>query len=129
MFRYVLLWFALLVVAVGNGALREATFARTMPELRAHQLSTVIGSLLVGALICAFIHFWPPSSSFNALMIGFVWLCLTVAFEFFMGFVLRKRPIGEILADYDLFAGRIWVLFLVWLTVAPWLFYRLAAND
>ena len=127
MLRYVILWPVLLVVAVGNGALREATFAKAMPELRAHQLSTAIGSVLIGALIWGFIHLWPPASGLEALMVGFVWLGLTVAFEFFMGLVLRKRPVGEVLADYNLFAGRVWVLFLVWIAVAPWLFYRLAA--
>ena len=36
MLRYILLWLAMLVIAVGNGALRQMTFAKVLPELRAH---------------------------------------------------------------------------------------------
>ncbi len=125
MLRYVLAWFALLVVAVANGALRQLTFGRHMSELRAHQLSTLVGSALVGAVVWLVIRAWPPSSSARALLVGLVWLVLTVAFEFFMGLVLAHRTLQEVLRDYDLAAGRVWVLFLIWLTLAPWLFHRL----
>ncbi len=125
MIRYITLWLVLLAAAIMNGVLREATFARALPELRAHQLSTAIGAALVGALIWLFGEIWPLASGRDALAIGLIWLGLTVAFEFFMGRVLRQKPVHELLADYDLRAGRVWVLFLAWLTIAPWLFYRL----
>jgi hypothetical protein len=115
----------MLVIAVANGALRQVTFGKVMPELHAHQLSTVIGSVLEGLFVWFVIRKWPPSSSRHALRIGLVWLVLTVAFEFFMGLVLARRPLPDVLHDYNLLAGRVWVLFLVWLTFAPWVFFRL----
>lgn len=115
----------MLVIAVANGALRQATFARVMPELRAHQLSTLIGSVPMGVFIWFVVRAWPPSSGRQALLIGLVWLLLTVAFEFFMGLVLAHRPLSEVLHDYNLLAGRVWVLFLLWLMLAPWVFFRL----
>ena len=33
---------------------------------------------------------------------------------------------ARLLADYNLFAGRVWSLFLVWITVAPYVTWRLA---
>lgn len=127
MLRYVLAWFPMLVIAVANGALRQLTFAKVMPELRAHQISTLLGAVLIGAFIWFVVRAWPPSSSGQALLIGSVWLVLTVAFEFFMGLVLAHRPIAQVLHDYDLLAGRVWILFLVWLALAPWVFHRLRA--
>lgn len=121
--RYVLAWFALLVLAVANGALRQFTFGKRMSELRAHQLSTLTGSVLIGIFIWLVIRTWPPSSSGQALLIGLIWLVLTVTFEFFMGLVLARRPLRQVLHDYNLAAGRVWVLFLIWLTLAPWVFY------
>src|SRR3974377_2077346 len=112
MFRYALLWFAMLVVAVGNGALRQMTFGKVMPELRAHQLSTAIGSLLIGAVIWVIVRVWPPGSERQALTVGLVWVAMTVAFEFFMGLVLLKRSVAQAMADYNLAAGRVWILFL-----------------
>jgi hypothetical protein len=123
--RYVLAWVPMLVIAVANGALRQTTYAKVMPELRAHQLSTLIGSAAIGLFIWFVIRTWPPSSGREALQIGLVWLLLTVVFEFFMGLVLTHRPLPEVLHEYNLFAGRVWLLFLIWLAVAPWVFFRL----
>ena len=115
----------MLVIAVANGALRQTTYAKVMSELRAHQLSTLIGSALIGLFIWLVIRTWSPSSAREALQIGLVWLLLTVTFECFMGLVLAHRPLSEVLYEYNLFAGRVWLLFLVWLTLAPWVFFRL----
>jgi len=125
--RYALAWVGMLVLAIANGALRQATFGRVLPELRAHQLSTLIGSVLMGAFMWVVLRWWPPASRREAIAIGLLWVSLTVAFEFFMGLVLLGRPVAQVLADYNVFAGRVWVLFLLWLTVAPWLFFRIRA--
>jgi len=125
--RYALAWVGMLVLAIANGALRQATFGMVLPELRAHQLSTLIGSVLMGAFMWVVLRWWPPSSRREAIAIGLLWVSLTVAFEFFMGLVLLGRPVAQVLADYNVFAGRVWVLFLLWLTVAPWLFFRIRA--
>jgi hypothetical protein len=113
----------MLVIAVANGALRQATFAKHMTELRAHQLSTLIGSVLIGLFIWFVIRSWPPSSGRQALGIGLVWLLLTIVFEFFMGLVLARKPLSQVLHDYNLPAGRVWVLFITWLALAPWVFF------
>jgi hypothetical protein len=118
----------MLLLAVANGALRQVTFAKSMSELHAHQLSTVIGSVIIGAFIWAVIRRWPPASNRQALAIGVLWLPLTVAFEFFMGLVLAQRPLDQVLADYDVLRGRVWILFLTWLTFAPLLFHRLRSS-
>ncbi len=124
--RYLLAWFAMLLLAVANGALRQMTFGNTMTELHAHQLSTMIGSVIIGgAFIWVVIRQWPPTSNRQALGIGVLWLFLTVAFESFMGLVLAGRPLDQVLADYDVFQGRVWIFFLIWLTFAPLLFHRL----
>ncbi len=115
----------MLVIAVANGALRQLIIAKVMSELRAHQLSTLIGSVFMGLFIWLVVHIWPPASGHQALLVGFIWLGLTVAFEFFMGLVLQHRPLAQVLDQYNLFAGRVWVLFLLWITLAPWLFFRL----
>ena len=125
MLHYIIVWFVLLAIAIGNGALRQATFAKRMSELHAHQLSTVIGSVVIGAFIWFIIDKWPPSSNREAIAIGVVWLCMTVVFEFFMGLVIKRQPMAEVVSDYNLSAGRVWILFLIWLALAPWLFFAL----
>ena len=58
-------------------------------------------------------------------VIGLVWLGMTVAFEFFFGHYVAKRSWSDLLRDYNLFAGCVWLVVLVWVTLAPYLFYRL----
>jgi hypothetical protein len=123
--RYVLAWFPMLLIAIGNGALRQLVFAKAMPELRAHQLSTAIGLVLIGLFIWAVIRIWPPSSARQALSIGIVWLALTVAFEFVFGRFVMHHPWSRLLNDYNLFEGRLWAVFLIWLTIAPYVFFRI----
>ena len=128
MLRYLLAWFPMLVLAIANGVLREATYARQMRELRAHQLSTAIGAAIFGVYIWFVIRAWPTASMQQALQVGLLWLALTISFEFFMGLVLARRPLNEVLRDYDVTRGRVWVFLLMWIALAPALFHLLDRN-
>lgn len=122
--RYVVAWILMVFIAIANGALRQLAFAKTMSEARAHQLSTLIGSVVIGAFIWFIIRTYPPSSNSQALSIGMVWGVSTIIFETFMGLLLQHRSVRAILHEYNVFAGRVWLLFLIWLIVAPLIFYR-----
>ncbi|MGO9612087.1 MAG: hypothetical protein ACLPX5_03540 [Dissulfurispiraceae bacterium] len=123
--RYVISWVLMLLIAIANGAFRQLTFGRVMPELCAHQLSTVIGSVLIGLFIWAIVHLWPPASARQALSIGLAWLSLTVAFEFLFGRFVMHHPWSQLFNDYNVIEGRVWAVFLIWLTLAPYLFFRI----
>lgn len=116
-------------IAIANGALRQLTFGKFMPELRAHQISTAIGSVLIGLFIYGVIRNWPPSSAKQALAIGLIWLLFTVIFEFALGRLVMQRPWTLLFNDYDLLAGRVWILFLAWLTISPYVFFRFRNAD
>ena len=128
MLRYLVAWFPMLAIAIANGALRQAVFTTRMPEPRAHQLSALTGAIFIGAFIWFVIRRWPPASGRAAIQVGLLWVVMTIAFEFFMVLVLLSEPLERALADYNLFAGRVWVLFLAWLAVAPWMFFRIGAK-
>ncbi|MRR16122.1 MAG: hypothetical protein EG826_06670 [Deltaproteobacteria bacterium] len=125
MIRYMLAWMAMLIIAVANGTLRQLTFARVMSEPNAHRLSTLTGSVFIGAFIWYVIRIWPPSSGKQAWFIGLCWGFLTVAFESFMGLMLQHLTVQQVLHEYNLLEGRVWSLFLIWLVVAPWIFFRI----
>jgi len=125
LFRYLIAWVPMLFIAIANGALRQLTFGKVMPELRAHQLSTAIGSVLIGLFIWAVVRLWPPASARQALSIGLVWLALTVAFEFVFGRFVMHHPWVQLFNAYNVIEGRVWAVFLIWLTLAPYVFFRL----
>ncbi|QID19841.1 hypothetical protein G3580_12880 [Nitrogeniibacter mangrovi] len=123
--RHVGLWCLMLLVAIANGGARDLLYGDRMSELAAHQLSTAIGMVLLGALMWGFCRRHPPASDRAALAIGVFWMSLTVAFECLFFHFVAGHPWSALLANYDLSAGRIWVLLLLWVALAPSLFFRL----
>jgi hypothetical protein len=70
------------------------------------------------------INRFPPASSSQAIFIGLVWVVLTLIFEFGFGrYPGRSWP--QLLEDYNLLKGRIWILIPLWLAIAPYIFYKL----
>lgn len=126
--RYTLAWLLLLLVAVINGALRESVYKNALGELRAHQVSTLTAIVLFGAVIWGWSRRWPPASAKEARRVGFIWLALTFAFEFLFGHFVAGHSWPKLLADYNLLAGRVWLLLLIWITIAPYVFYRTARR-
>jgi len=125
MWKYVLGWVPMVFIAIANGAIREGWYGKHMSELQAHQIATITGVLLFGVYIWVLIRIWRPESAGQALTIGLVWLGMTVGFEFIFGHYVAKRSWRDLLHDYNLFAGRVWVVVLLWVTLAPYVFYRL----
>jgi len=122
--RYLLCWFLLAIVAIANGMIREATYGKCVSELSAHQISTGTGILFTGILVWVFSRFWPIESSEQAWLIGICWLFATIIFEFGFGYFVAGYSWKRLMSDYNIFNGRIWVLFLVWITVIPYVFYQ-----
>lgn len=115
----------MVLIAIGNAVVREAWYGKHLSELRAHQFSTATGVLLFGAYIWVLLRIWQPDSTAQAFAIGLVWLGLTVAFEFLFGHFVAGKPWSRLFHDYNIFAGRVWIIVLIWIAIAPYLFYRL----
>ena len=96
-----------------------------MSERSAHQVSTALGLLVFGVYIYVLTGLWPILSAGQAFSIGIMWLLMTVAFEFLFGHYLMGHSWSRLLHDYNLIAGRVWVLVLIWTAAAPYLFFRL----
>lgn len=123
--KYVAAWFPMVLIAIANGALRQFAYKEYLGELRAHQLSTVSGVALLGIYIWFLIQRWKLSSTSEALRIGLLWLVMTVLFEFVFGHYVMGHPWAALLHDYNLFEGRLWIVVLIWVTIAPYVFYRI----
>ena len=110
---YALSWIGMVAIAILNGAIREKVYGQFMGELPAHQLSTFIGIALFGAYIWVLTGTYPMESSTQALIIGWMWLIMTVIFEFVFGHFAMGHPWSKLFHDYSLFKGRVWSLVLI----------------
>lgn len=123
--RYLFLWLVLPMIGMLNGTIRQLVYTQFLGELPAHQLSTLTGMLFMGGFIWFITKRWPLSSLRQAGWVGGIWLLLTIGFEFGLGHYGLKVPWSVLLHDYNLLAGRTWVLLLIWIAVAPAVFYRI----
>jgi hypothetical protein len=54
-----------------------------------------------------------------------MWMVLTIIFEFALGRYVLGDPWGNILHDYNIVQGRVSGLFILWVGLAPYAFYRI----
>src|SRR5437764_9218561 len=108
MIKYILLWFPMLLIAVGNGSLRDFVYKRWTGALAAHQISTLSLLLFFALYIYWVVARYPPVSGRQALMVGLLWTLMTLCFEFGLG-RWRGRSWSELFQDYKLWEGRIWL--------------------
>ena len=117
--RSIVVWLLPLFLAVMNGGLRNAVLTPRLGEIGGHITSTMLlcaAMLVVTWLMIGWIR---PATSTEALVIGGGWVLMTVAFEFLVGHYVFGSPWDKLLADYDLFGGRIWILVLATSAFAP----------
>jgi hypothetical protein len=119
------LWIGLVALAILNAILRENVYGKTISELSAHQLSTFIFVLIIGAYTYFATKIFPLQSSEQALLVGGIWLFMTISFEFIFGHYIMGHSWHKLLNDYNLIEGRVWVVVLVWTFLAPYTLYRI----
>jgi len=126
--RSLLVWCGLLTLAIANGTFRETILAPRFGASVAH----TIGSAMLATLILVVGWFalpWiGPQSLQDAWVVGATWVTLTLAFEFLGGHFLFGKPWKLLAADYNILAGRIWIMVLIATFLAPVLVYSWRAD-
>jgi hypothetical protein len=118
-YRAILFWFGLLVIAFANGAFREIVLIKSMdfdPQ-DAHAMSCLLGVVL-WTLFLRF--YWKKLAIKNfsqALGLGLGCFVATLLFETFI--LNRNMSWPEILHTYNVSAGEYWGLVLLWVGLMP----------
>jgi hypothetical protein len=124
--KALVVWVVLLVLAIVNGAFREAVLSPALGAQWGHVTSTVLLSAVVVLLAALSIGWIGAPSDSEAARVGLVWTALVLAFEFLAGHFLFNRSWQYLLADYNVLAGRIWVMVPILTLIAPLLARRLS---
>jgi hypothetical protein len=117
--RWIQAWPGGALIGVGNGIAREATYGKVLGERAAHQVSTATAIAAFAAYFNLLQRRFPLPSAEDARRAGLAWLALTVVFEFGFGRLVAKQSWRQLLADYNLAAGRTWPLVLAWIAIGP----------
>jgi hypothetical protein len=108
-------------IAILNALIREKVFTRFTGEPVSHQISTL--TLMVWMTLYTWLIFSHLliNTARQAWIAGLTWLILTLLFEFFAGHYVFKNPWKRILNDYNLSKGRVWGIFVIYITCLPYL--------
>lgn len=120
LFKSLAMWFVFLITAILNGILREELITPNLGEQAGHIISTIIfiSAIFIGSSIFLS-RMNTKLANKELLLIGFIWLILTVIFEFGFGHYIMGHPWSHLLAEYNIFNGRVWILVLAATTFAP----------
>ena len=127
--RAMLAWLLMIPVAILNGLLRQTLFVPAVGDLAGHQLSVLTGAAAFFGVIYALLHGDAPRYTDRWLLgLGAVWVVATIVFEFGFGHWVMGTSWSRLLADYNIFAGRLWVAVLAVIGLAPLAVKRIAIH-
>lgn len=124
MLRAIIVWLAMAAVAIANGTFRVVALNPWLGPAWGHVASSLLLCLLIGILTFATIAWVGPRNRGHAVLVGMLWLALTLGFEFGFGHWVAHKPWSVLLADYNLIRGRIWILVLGVTVTSPYLAAR-----
>jgi hypothetical protein len=119
-------WLGGIPLAILNAGARNNLYGSYVNELQAHQISSFTAMVLFALYFWVLNKKWNITSPNQAFLIGFNWLILTVIFEFLFGHYVMDHPWDRLLHDYDISAGRLWSLVLLWNFIGPYVIFRLS---
>lgn len=102
-------WVGAVALALVNATIREVVYLDAVGEQAAHQIASIVLILLLGAYVVLLERRWPIPTARQAMAVGASWAAATVGFEIILGFATGVS-LSEILANYNLAAGKLWVL-------------------
>jgi uncharacterized membrane protein len=115
-------WIVFMVIAIINAAIRNKVYKPVVGDLIAHQVSTIIFVSLIFVVTNLILQVSGRQlTDLSALVMGSIWLISTILFEFVAGHYVFKNPWKKLLADYNIFKGRIWSLVLLATFLAPYI--------
>ena len=123
--KYTLAWIPMIFIAIVNGTIRQFVYGPWVSELAAHQISSATAIVLFFLYTFLLSRRWPLARSSQAWFVGWIWLLLTVAFEFVFGHFVAGHSINRLLQDYNMAAGRLWPLVLAALFLMPYVTFRI----
>jgi hypothetical protein len=125
-----LTWVLVALCAITNGAFRAFVLQPVFGETVARMISCfMLITILLLISYCSLDRTKLRFSDEELLVIGAMWLALTLLFEFGWGHFVIGRSWDELLVDYDILKGRLWVLVLMFTLLAPLITGRSLRKD
>ncbi len=116
-----LIWLLIAGVETIHGILRAKFLAPGVGDFRSRQIGVITGSLLIFFISFSTFPYFSYQSSLEAIIVGFQWLLLMLAFEFLLGRFVFGFSWKWLLQEYAFRKGKILIFGMIFLLFAPYL--------
>lgn len=122
--KALMVWAAILALAILNGALRETVLIPRLGTPAALILSGLLLSALIVGVSYVALPWLAARRMVQLLAVGLGWLVLTIIFEFSFG-LWQGKPWAVVLEAYTFKDGNVWPMVLLITALAPYIAARL----
>jgi hypothetical protein len=126
--RSLVIWLVLIGAETVHGILRAILLVPLVGEFRSNQIGVFTGSAIILVIAYFTIRWIAAKGAFELLMVGFIWLILTVAFEILFGRFVLGLSWERIGSGYKVWDGGVMPLGLAILFFSPIVAAKLRAN-
>ena len=108
------LWVVFVFLAILNGLIRNSVYGPKIGEHKGHVVSSVVAVCYILVVTYFFVNAVKLFVTLtDLLLIGLLWVTITVLFEFGFGHYVLGHSWGHLLSDYNIMKGRFWSLVLL----------------
>ena len=119
------IWLLLIALAMLNGIVREKYLVPLLGQQIALPVSGIFLSAMIFVVTFVLLPFLGTLKPSQYWLVGGMWLCITVLFEFIFGRYAMGQSWEKLLDAYNVLEGNLWVLVLLITALSPYLAAKL----
>jgi hypothetical protein len=117
--RATAIWLVLIAAEILHGIARGVFLVPYIGEFRSNQIGVFTGSIIILVIALMFVRWIGATRPAQLLMIGCLWLGLTLAFEILFGRLVVGLSWERLAADYNVMDGGLLPFGLLFLLLSP----------
>ena len=118
--KSILIWISIIPLAIVNGGLRQRILDPLFGEKFANPISGLILCILIFIISLIFIPRLGKGNTRIYLIMGIIWVLLTIIFETILGLIMGNT-FKEIINAYNITTGNLWLIVVVFMGIVPFL--------
>ncbi len=117
--RAIAIWLILIVAEILHGIARGLFLVPQVGEFRSNQIGVFTGSVVILVIATVCVRWIGATRPAQLLLVGFLWLGLTLAFEILFGRLVMDLSWDRLAADYNVLEGGLLPFGLLVLLLSP----------
>ncbi len=126
--RALAVWSILIAAEIVHGIVRGIFLVPLVGEFRSNQIGVFTGSLIILVIAVVFVRWVGATHPTQLLMVGFLWLALTLTFEILFGRFVVGASWERLAADYNVLKGGLLPFGMLVLLMSPLIAWKVRGS-